>query len=145
VHADPIYVHITLINSSSDSLVVSSLGTITCTRGSSVYTLPRVVSTSPEMSSSMNQSFLFPPCILLLAATTPMSDSPRNNAAANPSNTPAMTLFPVLDLDVQVLVPQGMPQAPVLLLARPSDVPPPEVHAPEPLQVAPSPAPGSQV
>jgi hypothetical protein len=84
----------------------------------------------------MNQSFLFPPCILLLAATTPMSDSLGNNAAANPSNTPAMTLFHVLDLDVQVLVPQGMPQALVLLPARPSDVPPPKVHAPEPLQVA---------
>jgi hypothetical protein len=70
------------------------------------------------------------------AATTPMSDSLGNNAAANPSNTPAMTLFHVLDLDVQVLVPQGMPQAPVLLPARPSNVPPTEVHAPEPLQVA---------
>jgi hypothetical protein len=86
VHADPICVHITLINSSSDPLM-SSLGTVTCTRGSSVYTLPQVASTSPEMSSLMNQSFLFPPCILLLAATTPMSDSLGNNAAANPSNT----------------------------------------------------------
>jgi hypothetical protein len=67
VHASPILDTIIPINSNSVPLDVFFLGTIICTKGSSVWISPRVRSIFPVMSSLMNLCSLLPPYIPRLA------------------------------------------------------------------------------